>query len=321
MMKKVVLILTGVLLAIALVIIGGAAKAWLMPPETVIPEFAETTPENSVEAGKEVLCRALLTLPSNMLVKSVSAGNSGAPGKEEIKSWRFDRIQWLITGTIRILETGKISGITLDVAAETFPGGKISRFQIKIPELNSSVPENIQPGEELRLAPLPEAGEEGDTPEKSSYLWWLIAGIILIVIILTAVILLKKKSAAEKSVPLDERTLSEIRTICARVKAGEIRAESGFALLSDTVRNYLEERSGLPVSRRTTEEFLTGLTAKTQLLNADERIYLTGFLRQADLIKFAGVRAGEEILENAASEAGNLVRSTTAAAEKEDKEP
>ena len=55
MMKKVVLILTGVLLAIALVIIGGAAKAWLMPPETVIPEFAETTPENSVEAGKDFL--------------------------------------------------------------------------------------------------------------------------------------------------------------------------------------------------------------------------------------------------------------------------
>ena len=72
------------------------------------------------------------------------------------------------------------------------------------------------------------------------------------------------------------------------------------------------------MSARSLSEFLQELSAGLPFFSADERIYLTGFLNSADLIKFAGANAGEKMLDNAAAQAGELVRSTTRAAEEKE---
>lgn len=327
MWKKVLFIFCGIIIAAAVIIFAGWLKAWLKPPVLQIPETAIVSPGNSIAPGAETTFSFSLTLPVTMQIKKVELFQNGkklSEGNVKFSTWKFDRIKWLVSGNFRILETGKVNDLNTISDIEKFPGKNPPEIKVGLPELTCAVPENIQPGSELHLAPVPDAGEidgsgtHNSTPFYKNRLFYALLLILIIAAIIIFFIVRRKKKIAE--LPLDEKTLQEIRLICSQVKAGNIRVETGFARLSDVVRNYLETRSGLPATRRTTAEFLLELSANPDLLNSEERIYLTGFLNHADLIKFAGVNAGNEMLDNAAAQAGNLVRTTTAAAiEKEKK--
>ena len=325
MWKKVLFFICSLIIILAAVVFAGWLKAWIKPPVLQIPESAEVFPGNTIAPGAETAFSFSLTLPVDMQIKNVELfldGKKLSQGEVKFSTWKFDRITWLVSGKFRILETGKVKGMDIVADIEKFPGKNPPEIRIGLPELLCAVPENIQPGSELRLAPLPDAGEIAGNGGNHTpfYKHWAFYTVIALAIIAAAVVIImlkRRKNIAE--LPLDEKTLQEIRRICSLVKAGDIKVETGFARLSDVVRNYLETRSGLPVSRRTTTEFLRELSANPDLLGSDERIYLTGFLNHADLIKFAGVYAGNEMLDNAAAQAGNLVRSTTAAAMEKEK--
>ncbi len=326
MWKKILFILGGIIILLTAVIFAGWLKACFKPPVLQIPESAEVFPGKTISPGAETRFSFSLTLPVTMQIKNVELFQDGkklSQGEVKFSTWKFDRITWLVSGKFRILDPGKVNTLSAVANIEKFPGENPPEIRVGLPELLCAVPENIQPGSELRLAPLPDAGEIAGNGGNHTpfYKHWAFYAVIALAIIAAAVIIImlkRRKNIAE--LPLDEKTLLEIRQICSLVKSGDIKVETGFARLSDVVRNYLENHSGLPVSRRTTAEFLRELSANPDLLNADERIYLTGFLNHADLIKFAGFNAGNEMLDNAAAQAGNLVRSTTAAAiEKEKK--
>lgn len=68
--------------------------------------------------------------------------------------------------------------------------------------------------------------------------------------------------------------------------------EQFFVEISDIVRHYLEDRFELRAPELTTEEFLL-LAGSASPLSAEHEPLLRDFLRQADLVKFAGVRATE----------------------------
>ena len=64
------------------------------------------------------------------------------------------------------------------------------------------------------------------------------------------------------------------------------RVHEFYVRLSDIVRQYLERRFDLMAPERTTEEFLREARAGT-VLGDEHKDLLTGFLRAADLVKFA----------------------------------
>ena len=70
------------------------------------------------------------------------------------------------------------------------------------------------------------------------------------------------------------------------------QVERFFVELSQLVREYLEHRFELRAPELTTEEFLERATAATDL-STDHRLLLQRFLRQSDLVKFAGLQPAE----------------------------
>jgi hypothetical protein len=62
-----------------------------------------------------------------------------------------------------------------------------------------------------------------------------------------------------------------------------------YTELSGVVRRYIEDRFGLRAPELTTEEFLQELTRRPVLVDA-QRLALSHFLKQCDLVKFAKVR-------------------------------
>jgi hypothetical protein len=80
-------------------------------------------------------------------------------------------------------------------------------------------------------------------------------------------------------------------------------------LVSDTVRQYLEERFNFRAPERTTEEFLHELKA-TDLLLADQKDSLGEFLSVCDMVKFARYEPGEPELQALYESAVRLVDET-----------
>jgi hypothetical protein len=80
-------------------------------------------------------------------------------------------------------------------------------------------------------------------------------------------------------------------------------------LVSDTIRNYLEERFEFHAPERTTEEFLYELRA-TNLLTVIQKESLGEFLQRCDLVKFARYEPGEAELRDLHASALRLVEET-----------
>jgi hypothetical protein len=80
-------------------------------------------------------------------------------------------------------------------------------------------------------------------------------------------------------------------------------------LVSDTIRQYLEERFDFHAPERTTEEFLHELQG-TNLLLPDQKESLSEFLKRCDLVKFARYEPREPELRDLHAAALRLVEET-----------
>ena len=322
-MKKGIFIILAAIVLILLLLAGSWLKAVFLPPPVLIPEKAELSVLQNIHPGEEVQYSATVTLPLGQWIEKSKLHADKAvvyPVEVKFKSFRFDRIKWEMRGKFRVLETGDFPGGELRFSAVSIPGSRSREYGIKIPAQKSRLPENITPGSELLLAP--EAGIE-DKPANRipPRLWWAAAAAAAL-LIAAAVIIMIYLIRRKKTIPaiaLDEKTLKEIDFICRRVRSGDIPAAKGFAGVCDILRNYLEERFTLPVTRQTTLEFIRSLTLPDHLLPPENRMFLTEFLNTCDRIKFAGAEAAENMLDKAAAEAGELVRATTPEKEEEKK--
>ena len=95
-----------------------------------------------------------------------------------------------------------------------------------------------------------------------------------------------------------------------------------FVRLSDIVRRYLEDHLGLRSPELTTEEFLEELSRSPELVRA-HREQLEGFLKTADLVKFAHLVPDEAEVENSVQAAQRFIEETrviTAADDSEERE-
>ena len=82
-----------------------------------------------------------------------------------------------------------------------------------------------------------------------------------------------------------------------------------FVVISGIVRRYLEDRFELRAPDFTTEEFLE-LAGSAIDLSRDHQTLLRGFLRQADLVKFAGVTASQDDVRRSADIALRFLEET-----------
>lgn len=105
----------------------------------------------------------------------------------------------------------------------------------------------------------------------------------------TAWFLLRRRAPAPPPLAPHEWALGELDRLAASdlVARGDIHAF--FVRLSDIVRGHVERRFGIDAPDRTTREFLDE-ARRSPLLGDDRRAVLAGFLREADLVKFAGAR-------------------------------
>lgn len=144
----------------------------------------------------------------------------------------------------------------------------------------------------------------------SSYLWifWILGALAL----LLALWFVWKKWSKKRLQPKAEPV------ILPHIKAKErLRLASQLfsepykfcSLVSDVIRNYLEERFNLRAPERTTEEFLLEIQG-SDALNSNQQAFLTDFLGECDMVKFARFEPTIEELQNLLASASRLVDET-----------
>ncbi|HVX11232.1 MAG TPA: DUF4381 family protein [Pirellulales bacterium] len=89
---------------------------------------------------------------------------------------------------------------------------------------------------------------------------------------------------------------------------GELVGEF-YVELSDIVRRYLEDRFEFRAPELTTEEFLASV-GQSPDLSRDHQTLLRSFLREADLVKFAGMQPSNEDIERSLDAARRFLEET-----------
>jgi hypothetical protein len=111
--------------------------------------------------------------------------------------------------------------------------------------------------------------------------------------------------------PADVRALRELDALAASDLIAAGRWRDFYFRLSDVVRGYLERRFGIRAPERTTAEFLAE-ARRSPALASRHRDLLAGFLRAADLVKFARHEPGPGEGEAALAAARRFVEETRA---------
>jgi hypothetical protein len=106
---------------------------------------------------------------------------------------------------------------------------------------------------------------------------------------------------------LAARRLEEIRPLMQPPSAREF----GIAV-SDIIRGYIEQRFSIVATQRTTDEFLQDVLVSPNETLVAYRQALAEFLRQCDLVKFAGISPALPEMESLHASARAFVRETAA---------
>ena len=309
-----------VLTAIAVGILAGAAAGYkyyqvshsdakvelVSGPECV----SKTEP---VRLGEKFVFRTVFRLPWGIRPVSLNAEpeqGSQLTGKPEIKllkqGWGANLWQGIIP--IQCYREGHVK----EAAAQALFSNK-QTVELKLPSIQIEPPEN--PGTQLELAGELEARPK--TENRKILLWTFIGLVILAVIVLIVLKIMKRERKIV--LPPWEKALNAIRSLMDKVRAGTAEPEKSIALLTDIVRDYMEQRFRLRAGRQTTAEFMADLERGKGNLSDRHRDFLRGFLTAADMVKFAKLPADKGLFEDAAGKAEELIHATTPEGGKEDK--
>ncbi|MFC1757580.1 hypothetical protein ACFL2H_02280 [Planctomycetota bacterium] len=94
-----------------------------------------------------------------------------------------------------------------------------------------------------------------------------------------------------------------------QLPSGSDEVDAFYVELSGIVRQYLEDRFELRAPELTTEEFLDKVTESPDL-NREHQQLLRDFLRQADLVKFAGIASDESTIRASIDAANRFINET-----------
>ena len=145
-------------------------------------------------------------------------------------------------------------------------------------------------------------------PSGWAWLWWVAGAVAIASLLFWAWRWWQKRRAAIALVPVIPphiRAKQKLQEALALIS----QPREFCILVSDTIRQYLEERFTFHAPDRTTEEFLHELR-ETDLLTRDQKDSLGEFLERCDLVKFAKYEPGEPELRDLHQSALRLVEET-----------
>lgn len=148
-----------------------------------------------------------------------------------------------------------------------------------------------------------------ESPPPSRWPWLLAAvllGIVMIAVAIRGFSLWRKRRRRRTAYQLARARLE--RLLAAGLPEGE-HVDTFYVELSGIVRRYLEDRFDLRAPELTTEEFLD-LAGQSNELTAEHKQLLRDFLKQADLVKFAGHRPSREVIQSSLDAAQRFLEDT-----------
>ncbi len=166
------------------------------------------------------------------------------------------------------------------------------------------------------IAAVPDALRDIKPPVEVFQGWkWIylsLAGLLVVAVVAYIVRLISLLLQERRKLRPQERVLlpHEIARKAFDAALAFVHAPRQFGIvISDALRQYLEQRFQLRAPERTTEEFLLDLQ-KTVLLSPDQKETLKEFLGRCDLIKFSKHEPAENELRALHSTASTLVESS-----------
>ena len=144
----------------------------------------------------------------------------------------------------------------------------------------------------------------------TSIIGFVITGLVAVGLLIAGLVWFRqkrKKVIRRSAYEIARRKLD--RLLSSGLPQGESEVEHFFVSISSIVRKYLEDRFDLQAPDLTTEEFLE-LASSSRELTKDHQKLLRGFLNQADLVKFAGIKAGETEITNSRDAAVRFLEDT-----------
>lgn len=305
-LKRLIVFCAGVLVLFGIYALTALlASAFQQLPE--MPETAEIISSGRGFApGEDVRVELKLPLPLIRTVQEtgcVPGKGSVLAGEPQIRigAWRFSRLTRTITLTLRGLVPGMIPEGSLSFAVSRIDQKEPHRFTVKIPGFE--VLQQEKENSAVELAPESEVRKSFS----KHYFWLLLIPAVIVLILL----LKRKKERLPRELTAWERSKEELSVLQREISAREIAPETAAVRLCELLRRYLENRFGLPATRRTTGEFLEQAEYHTSaLLPRESRPFLRNFLQFADMVKFARAQARWENLAAAADDLGRLIEQT-----------
>lgn len=168
-------------------------------------------------------------------------------------------------------------------------------------EVESAIPDSVEP--ELR----PPMGRL-EKPNRSTvhWLWWVGGGALLAGV---AAWLIRRSGRKTSSLTAWEVAQSELDDLLAGPRPEAEQVGPFFVELSDIIRRYLEDRFSLRSPELTTERFLE-VVARSPDLSRRHQSLLRDFLRQCDLVKFAGLIPSVSAVDEAIDAARRFLTET-----------
>ena len=305
--QKIILLTVGSFLLLsslaALILAAGfiySARIQVALPDPVL----KLVPEKGITQAGDVRAELDITLPLCRSVENVQVTppeGTVLSGSAAV-SWsalRFSTRKWKIRILLRPLHAGQRppGRLTFDV---TRPGEDPQNFTAKIPGFD------VQSAPEAPKLELAGAVDAIRTHRISPWYW-------LLLLLLPAGIFLAwflRRPARPKELTEWEKAFNELKSLREKIDARELPPEQAFITLTELMRRYLERRFGLPVTRRTAQEFTSLMDQYGKTFPASSRPFLREFLNEADLVKFAKAVPDGEQVERSAESAAQFIGHT-----------
>ncbi|MFO7821458.1 MAG: hypothetical protein R6V56_05335 [Lentisphaeria bacterium] len=298
------IVLSGIILAGT-----GMAWSWHRAPRPKVVK-SQLVPEGPWQVGDTIQCRTTLEMPwynwpSKAEISKLPRGLQPVEQQSiKLRSIGWGVWRWDISRPIQPYEFGSFEGpaMAIRVRPEKLSGKRSVAAEFKQVTVK---PRPLKQGE-VQITPAPGIANPIQTG-KHAWIYWLGLGFLIMLVLMTLLaIFLRKEGIGAVTQPLPEDI--------ARHRLAELQADLPmpadpfFVRLTDTIREYIEQRLRLKAAEQTTEEFLQDL-GQRKLLTCDQGQKLKDFLSSADLIKFARQSATEAQMQEALRGGFELVES------------